>query len=91
MNKNSFSLPYVYARKQRGGCSLFLLDISAFILKIFFRYCAKLPADMATNLTAKWCIKETDPESNVKEYECTLKMPINSSLRAPIVVCIKNF
>uniref|UniRef100_A0A061QLI9 Putative dicer-2 n=1 Tax=Cupiennius salei TaxID=6928 RepID=A0A061QLI9_CUPSA len=54
-------------------------------ISLINRYCASLPADMATKLTAKWSIREIDPENPVKEFECTLKMPINSPLRVPIV------
>ncbi|GBN04632.1 Endoribonuclease Dicer [Araneus ventricosus] len=49
------------------------------------RYCASLPSDMATKLMPQWSIRVVDLDNNQKEYECTLRMPINSPLRQTIV------
>ncbi|XP_055947706.1 endoribonuclease Dicer-like [Argiope bruennichi] len=49
------------------------------------RYCASLPSDMATKLVPQWSIRDIDLDNNQKEYECTLRMPINSPLRQTIV------
>lgn len=54
-------------------------------ISLINRYCASLPSDMATKLTAKWNIRVVDPDNPRVEYECTLKMPINSPLKQPIV------
>ncbi|GIX71787.1 endoribonuclease Dicer [Caerostris extrusa] len=54
-------------------------------ISLINRYCASLPSDMATKLVPQWTIAIVDEESIQKEYECTLRMPINSPLRQTIV------
>ncbi|CAL1295864.1 unnamed protein product [Larinioides sclopetarius] len=54
-------------------------------ISLINRYCASLPSDMATKLVPQWSIRVVDPDNIMKEYECTLRMPINSSLRQTIV------
>lgn len=54
-------------------------------ISLINRYCSKLPSDMTTKLVPQWSIRVVDPDNIQKEYECTLRMPINSPLRQTIV------
>ncbi|KAF8797027.1 Endoribonuclease Dicer like protein [Argiope bruennichi] len=54
-------------------------------ISVINRYCSSLPSDMATKLAPQWSISVVDPDNIQKEYECTLRMPINSPLRQIIV------
>ncbi|GIY47027.1 endoribonuclease Dicer [Caerostris darwini] len=54
-------------------------------ISLINRYCTSLPSDMATKLMPQWTITTVDEESIQKEYECTLRMPINSTLKQTIV------
>ncbi|GIY26929.1 endoribonuclease Dicer [Caerostris extrusa] len=54
-------------------------------ISLINRYCTSLPTDMATKLVPQWTITTVDEESIQKEYECTLRMPINSPLKQIIV------
>lgn len=49
------------------------------------RYCAKLPSDTFTRLTPKWKIIE-DTSGPATQYQCLLKLPINSPVKKSIEV-----
>ncbi|XP_054712281.1 endoribonuclease Dicer-like isoform X2 [Uloborus diversus] len=54
-------------------------------ISVINRYCSKLPSDMATKLVPIWKIDTVDVDVVKKQYICTLRMPINSALRTPVV------
>lgn len=49
-------------------------------ITIVNRYCAKLPSDTFTRLTALWKVTK-----NQNEYICTLRLPINSPVKQKII------
>ncbi|XP_063958969.1 endoribonuclease Dicer-like [Lytechinus pictus] len=52
-------------------------------IQIINRYCAKLPSDVFTHLTASCKIEERKGEVS-PEFQATLQLPINSPIREPI-------
>ncbi|GFR13484.1 endoribonuclease Dicer [Trichonephila clavata] len=50
-------------------------------ISLINRYCSTLPSDMATKLVPQWTIKVVDEDDIKKEFQCSLRMPINSPLR----------
>ncbi|GFU74958.1 endoribonuclease Dicer [Trichonephila clavipes] len=54
-------------------------------ISLINRYCSTLPSDMATKLVPQWKIKIVDEDDIKKEFQCELRMPINSPLREIIV------
>eukprot|EP00057_Strongylocentrotus_purpuratus_P014474 XP_011668948.1 PREDICTED: endoribonuclease Dicer isoform X1 [Strongylocentrotus purpuratus] len=52
-------------------------------IQIINRYCAKLPSDVFTHLTASCKMKERKGDVS-PEFQATLQLPINSPIRKPI-------
>lgn len=54
----------------------------------FHRYCAKLPSDTFTRLTAMWDVEEMEETAGALKYKCKIMLPINSPLKGTIEVSI---
>lgn len=49
------------------------------------KYCAKLPSDTFTRLTALWSMEATSsPNSQYSMYTCSIRLPINSPLKQTV-------
>ncbi|KAJ8664854.1 hypothetical protein QAD02_006516 [Eretmocerus hayati] len=48
------------------------------------RYCAKLPSDTFTKLTAEWRLSKIELDLIGPSWICSLRLPINSPLKRPI-------
>lgn len=55
------------------------------LLLTTIRYCAKLPSDTFTRLTAMWAMDERQ-EDGLVLYSCRIMLPINSPLKGTIKV-----
>ncbi|CAH8588236.1 unnamed protein product [Heterobilharzia americana] len=60
-------------------------------INVINQYCARLPSDYITNLAPKWTRstcgsqKDLQPNGTYNLYQCVLRLPINSSIKATIV------
>lgn len=53
------------------------------------KYCAKLPSDTFTKLTALWRCARTQ-RNGIDFYQYTIRLPINSPLKRDILVCYNS-
>lgn len=65
-----------------GGASVDLSTAIALVNK----YCARLPSDTFTKLTALWRCARQERQEGITLYQYTLRLPINSPLKHDIVV-----
>ncbi|KAM7363685.1 endoribonuclease Dcr-1 [Cochliomyia hominivorax] len=77
---NNFIKPYKPLARLLTGASVDLSNSIALVNK----YCAKLPSDTFTKLTPLWRCAHT-MRNNIKMYQYTIRLPINSPLKYDIV------
>ncbi|KAK3886818.1 hypothetical protein Pcinc_009043 [Petrolisthes cinctipes] len=77
----------VTVNEANSTCSPYITPASAVVtmasaIALLNKYCAKLPSDTFTRLTAMWEVEDRRDEA--KSYRCQIMLPINSPLKGTV-------